>query len=104
VREALWLQKLLAVFGVQAVPLEIQCDSQGALSLMQHVVASQRSKHIDVQFHFVRDRVAAGDVVFRYIESENNIADCLTKAVSADLHEGGAQYMGLSVPLLGAPE
>jgi hypothetical protein len=96
VREALWLQKLLqAGFGCSVLPVQIDCDSQGALNMMQHVVASQRSKHIDVQYHFVRDRVAAGDVVFRYVPTDSNIADCLTKAVAAEWHEECTLAMGV---------
>jgi hypothetical protein len=101
VREALWLQKLLASFDMKVLPVVIECDSQGALSLMQHVVASQRSKHIDVQFHFVRDRVASGDVCFSYVASDANIADCLTKVVPADWHELCAARMGLNVAVFG---
>jgi hypothetical protein len=103
VKEALWLQKLLASFDLNVLPVVIECDSQGALSLMQHVVASQRSKHIDVQFHFVRDRVAAGDVAFRYIASNHNIADCMTKVVPAEWHGVCASSMGLSAPLHAPP-
>jgi len=102
VKEALWLQKLVqAGFGLQVVPVQIECDSQGALCMMQHVVASQRSKHIDVQYHFVRDRVAGGDVAFRYVPTASNIADCLTKAVSADWHEVCTHGMGVSGTLIG---
>lgn len=81
VKEALWLRKLLATFGINVTPVQLLCDNQGAIKLVKHAIASMRSKHIDVMHHFVRERVARGEVVFSYCKSEDMVADCLTKAV-----------------------
>ena len=57
------------------------CDNTAALSLLQDRKAGQRVKHIDIMHHFARDRVMRGDLEFVYCRSENNISDCLTKAL-----------------------
>jgi hypothetical protein len=79
VKEGLWLKKLLLDFGIAVSPIRIFCDNQGAIKLMKHAIASLRSKHIDVIHHFVRERVARGEVEFEYCRSEEMAADCLTK-------------------------
>lgn len=82
VKEALWLRLLLAEMHMSVRPVHIHCDNQGALKLLKHPIASQRSKHIDVLYHFAREKVASGDVEFSYCISNAMIADMFTKALS----------------------
>jgi hypothetical protein len=81
VKEALWLKKLFAAFGRDVAPVHMFCDNQAAIKLIKHPIASMRSKHIDVQHHFVRERVARGEVVFEYCSTSHMVADCMTKAL-----------------------
>jgi hypothetical protein len=80
-KEALWLRKLFAAFGMNVSPVQMMCDNQAAIKLIKHPIASMRSKHIDVQHHFVRERCASGEVVFQYCPTGDMVADCLTKAL-----------------------
>ena len=79
VKEALWLRKLLSDFDIHIGTVDIACDNQGAIKILKHPIASVRSKHIDVIYHFARERVARKEVEFSYIDTSNNIADCFTK-------------------------
>jgi hypothetical protein len=79
VKEALWLRKLLDMFGMDVTPVHMFCDNQAAIKLIKHPIASMRSKHIDVQHHFVRERAARGEVVFAYCATVEMVADCMTK-------------------------
>jgi hypothetical protein len=72
-KEALWLKKLFADFGINVSPVQMLCDNQAAIKLIKHPIAYMRSKHIDVQHHFVRERCARGEVAFQYCET----ADCM---------------------------
>jgi hypothetical protein len=87
VKEALWLRVLLAELGVPVQPLRVHCDSQGAIKLLKHPIASQRSKHIDVLYHFAREKVMAGDVEFIYIGTADMVADIFTKPLSKSKFE-----------------
>jgi len=60
VKEAIWLSHLFADLGYELRPVQLFSDNQAALSLMKHPIASARSKHIDVLYHFARERVARG--------------------------------------------
>ena len=79
VKEALWLKKLMWDFGIQTGAIKIYSDSQGAIKLLKHPIASIKSKHIDVIHHFARERVSRREVVFEYCNTDAMIADCFTK-------------------------
>lgn len=96
-KEALWLSKLLAMFGLWVSPISIWCDSQSAIHLIKNAVISQRSKHIDVQHHFLRERVARGEVLFVYCNTSENVADCLTKALPSAKFMVFLKGLGLGV-------
>jgi ribonuclease HI len=97
VKEALWLRKLLAVFHIDFTPVEVFSDNQAAIKLIKHPIASLRSKHIDVQHHFVRERAARGEVVFAYCPTAEMVADCLTKSLPANKFKKCMVGMGLHV-------
>jgi hypothetical protein len=58
VKEALWFRKLAGDIGFEIGGVQILCDNQGAIKLLKHPIASQRSEHTDVLHHFARERVA----------------------------------------------
>ena len=78
-KEALWLRILLKDQECQDETVNIKCDNQGAIQLGKNPIASQRSKHIDVRYHFVREHVQSGDVIFKYCATQEMVADILTK-------------------------
>ncbi len=59
----------------------IHCDNQGAIKLVENPVQHQRSKHIDIRYHFIRIEVQRGVVQLNYVPSDQNIADMFTKPV-----------------------
>ncbi|GLI66111.1 hypothetical protein VaNZ11_009822, partial [Volvox africanus] len=81
VREALWLSKLSDDLKIGTSPSIIKVDSQGAMNISNNPMTSQRSKHIDVMHHLVRERVASGEVELRYCPTEKMVADVMTKAL-----------------------
>lgn len=97
VKEALWLRKLLVDFGMVVSTMLIYCDNQGAIKLLKHPIASVRSKHIDVIYHFARERVARKEVCFEYIASELMAADCMTKPLPEGKHRFCCDAMGVRV-------
>jgi hypothetical protein len=94
-REALWLRKLGGDLDLGLGAVNIQCNNQGAIKLVKHPIATQRSKHIDIQHHFVQERVMRKEVKFEYCETNRNAADLLTKAVTMDKFELCRQTIGM---------
>ena len=81
IKEAIWMKGLIAELGFPQDCVEVNCDSQSAIHLSKHQVFHERSKHIDVKMHFVRDIINKGDVKIVKVSTEDNPADMLTKAV-----------------------
>lgn len=98
-KEALWLRKLLADLGEPVATVFVSCDSQGALSLLHNPVLSERSKHIDVHHHFVRERVALGQVDYKYVSTAAMAADMLTKPLSVVKHTAFCSMVGVQLAL-----
>ncbi len=95
VKEALWMRKLATDLNLEVRTLKIYCDNQGAIKLLKHPIASSRSKHIDIMHHFVRERVARGEVHFEYCNTERMVADIFTKALPVAKVEFCRQELGL---------
>ena len=64
------------------LPVEIGVDNQGTILLAKNPVMHQRTKHIDVKYHFVREEVKQGNISLFYIPSARNVADVFTKPQS----------------------
>ena len=60
----------------------IHVDNQGAIALAKNPVKHQRSKHIDIRYHFIRDEIQNGTIRLEYVPTELNVADVFTKPVS----------------------
>jgi hypothetical protein len=73
----------------------IKSDNQAAISLIQNPITSARSKHIDVIYHFTRERASRGDVTFTYVSTKDNVADILTKALEKPLFEVCRKGLGM---------
>ncbi len=96
-REALWLRQLLPEFGIKCTPLVIHTDSQGALASLNNPQITQRTKHIDVMHHFVRERRAAGQILFKWVPGVDNPSDILTKPLNRKEHEKHCFTLGMKV-------
>jgi hypothetical protein len=94
-RKALGEMALLSSDFLLGGRVIIRCDNKAALSLCKDRKEGQRVKHIDVIHHFARDHVASGELSFVYCKSEENVSDCLTKALSRPLFEKGLEGLGM---------
>ncbi|KAI1001188.1 hypothetical protein K3495_g7011 [Podosphaera aphanis] len=68
----------------------LHADSNGAIDLSGNNKVTQRSKHIDIQYHFIRGYVGK-DFKLEYVPSSENLADLFTKALPKSTHEFLAQ-------------
>jgi hypothetical protein len=81
-REAVWLKKLS--FGIFSDKLEttvIHCDNQSCLKLTENPVFHDRSKHIDMRYHYIRDMIQRKIIKLQYIATNERVADILTKSL-----------------------
>jgi histone deacetylase 1/2 len=84
--EILWLRSLLSELQLSSPPMTtLWCDNLGATFLSVNPVFHARTKHVEVDYHFVRDRVAKKEIQVRFISSKDQLADVLTKPLSSTL-------------------
>ena len=83
--EIAWLQKLLADLGQSLHDVVvIYCDNISSIMLANNQVYHARTKHIEVHYHFVREKVLAGEVDLVYVSIEEQVADIFTKALGIE--------------------
>ena len=79
----------------EVMPLQIHCDSQGAIALAKGEAISARSKHIAVHYFFSRDKITSREISLSYIRTNEMPADVLTKALPAPTHKTCLKLMGM---------
>ena len=80
--EMMWVEQLLGELGVRLkVKPWLWCDNLGATYLSVNPVFHARAKHIEIDFHFVRERVARRQLEVRLVSTEDQVADSFTKAL-----------------------
>ncbi|CAL2257492.1 unnamed protein product [Prunus armeniaca] len=77
-----WIRQILKDMHLfLAAPPILQCDNLSALALSSNPVFHSRIKHLDTDFHFVRERVQHGDIHVQYVPTQEQVANMLTKGL-----------------------
>jgi hypothetical protein len=80
--QAIWMARLLGeLFEREPEVVELKVDNKSALALARNPVFHERSKHIDLRYHFIRNCLAEGTVSATYINTVDQLADILMKAL-----------------------
>jgi hypothetical protein len=80
--EASWLRQLLAELHTSpSWSTLIYCDNVSAVYLSTNPIQHQRTKHVEIDLHFVRDRVAMGEVRVLHVPTTSQFADIFTKGL-----------------------
>ena len=97
-KEAVWLRSLLQDLNpIARTPYAtiIYCDNQGAIALAKDPKFHPRTKHIAIQHHWVREKIAEQIVDLEYVQTSKQVADGLTKALPKDSFEAFRDALGL---------
>ena len=96
--EITWLLGLLQDLGFtkqQLLPVEMFCDNMTALHIARNPVFHGRTKHIEVDCHYVRDPITAGILKPAHVSTKFQLADVFTKAVPVDHFRGMLNKLGV---------
>eukprot|EP00253_Pinus_taeda_P002901 PITA_02901 len=81
--EAVWLRRLLQDAGEEHTEaMVINCNNQSSIKLPYDPVFNKNTKHIDTQFHFVREKLQSKEICVEYCNSWDNMADIFTKPLA----------------------
>ncbi|CAA7043752.1 unnamed protein product [Microthlaspi erraticum] len=92
-KEAVWLHGLMNELGFKQEAVQIYCDSQSAIALAKNAVFHERTKHIAVKFHFIRDLISMGLVQVLKIATKYNPANILTKVLQVGKFQEALRFL-----------
>ncbi|KAK6118000.1 hypothetical protein DH2020_048255 [Rehmannia glutinosa] len=98
VQEAIWLRRFLQSLRITAHvddAVVVYCDNTSALAYAKDPKYHGRTKHIDTRYHCIRESVAQGQTVLRYIPTSDMVADPSTKPLHRDVFQRHVKSMGL---------
>ena len=82
VKEALWLRSLLVSINVNMLkPIVLYEDNQSCIAMANNTINHKRSKHIDIKYHFTREQIENKIICLKYLSTDNQEADVLTKSL-----------------------
>jgi hypothetical protein len=94
-KEGIWLKKMEKELNKENNILTIFEDNQSAIKTANNRIHNDRSKHIDVRYHFIRELIEEKKLKLVYCPTQNMIADIMTKALGKIAHERLRKAMGL---------
>jgi hypothetical protein len=96
-QEAIWLQRLLYDVGFKIrKPITIFEDNQGTIELAKNAKYHNRTKHIDICHHFIRERVQSKEINVVYCRTDDMKADILTKGLARSSYEKLRDLIGIT--------
>ena len=79
-KQILWMHAAMDEVGYpQPKPAILYNDNSGAVLLTQNTKNNTKVKHINIRYHYIRERVEEGEIEVRHVASANNLADMFTK-------------------------
>lgn len=99
--ELVWLQRLLKDFGIPLqFPTPLYCDNESAAKIASNPVFHERTKHIEVDCHFVREKYEQGLISLPHVPSKDQLADFFTKSQTKSRHNHFISKLLVSPPLV----
>jgi transposase InsO family protein len=105
-QEAIWWRTFYRGLGLRSLvtaPTIIYSDSQGSIALALNAEYHQRTKHIDIRHHFIRERIKFGSIQLLYVNTADMLADVMTKALPREQHSALARALSLGPALSPSP-
>lgn len=94
--EVTWLVRLLEDLAITNLkPITLNCDNQSAIYIAKNPVFHDRTKHIEIDCHFTRDKVLEGLIQLSYLPTKHQLADILTKVLSCAQHKELLDKLGM---------
>ena len=95
-KEAIWLRQLLSNLGYGThLPTLLRIDNQSAITIAKNPEFHDRTKHIDVRYHYLRQKYESSEIALNYTPTHAQPADVLTKGLGHEKHDQFRFQMGM---------
>ena len=95
--QVLWMRQMLSDLGVPTKdPTPILCDNTSAIHISKNPVQHSRTKHVAIRYHFLKDKVADGEVKLEYVPTTEQVADIFTKPLPKEVFEYLRKKLGVT--------
>jgi hypothetical protein len=95
--ELLWIQRVLTELGIHYTdPMTLHCDNKVVISIAHNPVQHDRTKHVEIDRHFIKEKLDQKLIQFPFIQSAYQLANILTKAVSGPTFQRVITKLGMT--------
>jgi Reverse transcriptase (RNA-dependent DNA polymerase) len=95
-RQLIWMRSFLKELGMPVGAIPLCGDNQGAIFNASNPVQEKRTKHIDIRFHYIREKVSDGEVTLHFVTTDQNPADMFTKNLARDNFLRCRSHLGIT--------
>ncbi|KAJ9562068.1 hypothetical protein OSB04_007228 [Centaurea solstitialis] len=96
--QVLWMRNQLQDYGFQPSKIPIYYDNTSAIAIANNPVLHSKTKHIEIQYHFIRDHAMNGDVELHFVPTEYQLADLFTKPLDEKRFDQLISELGMLNP------
>jgi hypothetical protein len=95
--ELLWIRNLMLDLQIKPVnPMKLYCDNKAACDIAHNPVQHDRTKHVEVDRHFIKEKLEEKLIEVPHVRSQDQLADVLTKALSNQVFNDCLNKLGMS--------
>ncbi|CAH9084874.1 unnamed protein product [Cuscuta europaea] len=95
--ELLWIRIILLDLQIKwKGPMELRCDNKSSINIAHNPVQHDRTKHIEIDRHFIKEKVEGGLIELSYTPSEDQVADVFTKPLHSPRFQGLIVKLGMT--------
>ena len=94
--ELLWIRSLLKdIEYEQKDAMKLYCDNKSAIEIANNPIQHDRTKHVKINKHLIKEKIEDGIIVFPFVKSEQQLANMLTKAISSKALSSSLDKFGM---------
>lgn len=99
--ELLWIKIILDDLKIKwEGPMKLLCDNKSAINIAHNPVQHDRTKHVEVDIHFIKEKIDSGLICTPYVPTNGQLADVLTKGLNNEAFQDMISKLGMEDPFL----